>query len=102
MKTNKIALETAFGAETRFDLQPQPDAFTRFKDKLVALRLARAGTKWEAALQDAANEAAAIAWTTTVPALVFPELFEEKVTAAFSKDRRQTSIWRKSQELLTA
>ena len=68
----------------------------------VALRLVRAGTKWENAVQDAANEAAALAWTTTVPALVFPVLFEEKVVAAMNKDKLQTSIWRKSQELLTA
>lgn len=102
MNTNKIALTADFGAETRFELSPQPDAFARFKDKLIALRLARAGTKWETAVQDAANEAAALAWTTTVPALVFPVLFEEKVLAAMNKDKLQTSIWRKSQELLTA
>jgi hypothetical protein len=102
MNTNKIAVTTEFGAETRFELQPTPDAFTRLKDKLVALRLSQAGTKWETALRDAANDAAALAWTTTVPALVFPVLFEEKVAAAISKDKRQTSIWRKSRDLVAA
>ena len=102
MNTNKIALTTEFGAETRFELSPTPDAFARLKDKLLTLRLAQAGTKWESALQAAANDAAALAWTTTVPALFFPVLFEEKAAAAFSKDKRQTSIWRKSEELLPA
>lgn len=101
MKTEKFDLKAEFGAETRFELQPTPDAFTRFKEKLFTLRLAQAGTKWETALRNAATEAAALAWTTTVPALVFPELFEEKVDAAIRKDKLQTSIWRKSRDLVT-
>jgi hypothetical protein len=102
MNTQKFDLKAEFGAETRFELQPTPDAFARLKDKLFTLRLAQAGTKWETALRNAANEAAALAWTTTIPALVFPVLFEEKVAAAINKDKLQTSIWRKSRDLITA
>jgi|SRR5580658_4050142 hypothetical protein len=102
MKTKRFDLRAEFGAETRFELRPTPDAFARLKDKLLALRLAEAGVKWETALQGAASEAAALAWTTTIPSLVFPMLFEEKVAAAISKDKLQTSIWRKSRDLITA
>jgi len=111
MNTNRIALKAQFGAETRFELQPtQPvlfdaayeGAFERLKNKLLDGKLRRAGTKWDGPLRDAASEAAALAWTTNVPSLVFPVLFEEKITAAVSQDRRQTRILRKSRELLAA
>jgi hypothetical protein len=102
MKTEKFDLPAEFGAETRFEVQPTPDDFARLKERLLAIRVQQAGAKWEAPIRDAANEAAALAWTTTIPSLVFPVLFEEKVAAAVNKDKRQTSIWRKSRELLAA
>jgi hypothetical protein len=111
MNVNKIALKAQFGAETRFELQPTQavlfdaayeGSFERLKNKLLDGKLRRAGTKWDGPLRDAANEAAAIAWTTSVPSLVFPVLFEEKITAAVSQDKRQTRIFRKSRELLAA
>jgi|HubBroStandDraft_2_1064218.scaffolds.fasta_scaffold81402_2 hypothetical protein len=111
MNTKKIALTAQFGAETRFELQPTQavlfdaayeGAFERLKNKLLDGRLRRAGAKWDGPLRDAAGEAAAIAWTTSVPSLVFPELFEEKIAAAVSQDKRQTRILRKSRELLAA
>jgi hypothetical protein len=100
MNTNKTVLQAEFGADTRFELRPTPDAFTRLKDRLLAIRLSETGTKWEAALRDAANDAAALAWTTTIPSLVFPVPFEEKVATAICKDKTQTRIWRKSRELV--
>jgi hypothetical protein len=111
MNTNKIALKAQFGAETRFEVQPTPavlfdpayeTAFARLKNKLLDGRLRQAGAKWDGPLRDAASEAAALAWTTSVPSLVFPVLFEEKVAAAVSQDKRQTRILRKSRELLAA
>jgi hypothetical protein len=109
MKKKKIVLPAEFGAETRFELQPvapfrttTEEAFEQLKGRLLAGRLAEAGTKWEAALRDAAGEAAALAWTTPVPSLVFPALFEEKATAAILQTRRQARILEKSRELLAA
>ena len=102
MNTNKTVLKTEFGTDTRFELRPTPDKFERLKNKLLAIRVQQAGARWEEPLQDAANEAAALAWTTTVPSLVFPELFEEKVAAAVAQTQRQERILRKSRELLVA
>ena len=109
MNTKKIALKAEFGAEDGFELMPiapirvpQENEFERLKGKLLASRLQEAGTKWEVPLQNAANEAAAVAWTTIVPLLVFPALFEEKAVAAVASDRRRTRILKKSRELLAA
>jgi len=45
------------------------------------------------ALTLAANEAAALAWYTGFPMLVFPTLFEEKITTAWKHWLRQQQIW---------
>ncbi len=109
MNTKKIALEAEFGAETRFELLPiapfrdiHENEFGRLKGRLLAIRIQEAGTKWDAPLRDAANEAAALAWTTNIPLLVFPVLFEEKAAAAVLQNRRQARILKKSRELLAA
>ena len=109
MNTKKIALEAEFGTETRFELLPvvlfrdiHENEFERLKGKLLAIRIQGAGTKWDAPLRDAANEAAALAWTTNIPLLVFPVLFEEKAAAAVLQNRRQARILKKSRELLAA
>ena len=109
MNTKRTALEAQFGAETRFELQPvdalraiHENEFERLKARLLGIRQREAGTKWETPLRDAANEAAAIAWTTPVPLLAFPVLFEEKAAAAILQNRRQARILKKSRELLAA
>lgn len=109
MNKKKITLKAEFSAETRFELPPiaplslaQENEFERLKGTLFASRLQQAGTKWEAPLRDAASEAAALAWTTTVPLLVFPALFDEKAAAAVLQDRRRARILKKSRELLAA
>jgi len=109
MKNEKIALLTEFGADTRFELQPTApfsttpeDAFERLKAQLLANCLEEAGTSWETPLRDAAGEAAALAWTTTIPLLVFPALFEEKAATAILQTRRQARILKRSRELLAA
>ena len=109
MKTKKIALQAEFDAETRFELQPMDafraiheNEFERLKARLLTIRQQEAGAKWEAPLRDAANEAAALAWTTPAPLLVFPVLFEEKAATAVLQNRRQAEILKKSRELLAA
>jgi hypothetical protein len=41
----------------------------------------------------AANEAAALAWLTVCPLLVFPDLLEEKVRAALQRWERQAHLY---------
>jgi len=41
----------------------------------------------------AANEAAALAWMTVCPLLVFPDLLEEKVRAALKRWERQAHMY---------
>lgn len=109
MKNNKITLETEFDAGTRFELLPAmavriaPEAeFERLKGRLLERRLQEAGTKWETPLRDAAGEAAALAWTTHIPLLVYPILFEEKAATAILQGKRQARIFKRSRELLAA
>lgn len=75
----------------------------RLKKRLLwdELELAT-GAELNARLRRAANEAAALAWTTAVPLLVFPTLFEEKARAAFTQAARQENIRERSRELLAA
>ena len=74
--------------ETRFELRPAPPApfranleneFERLKNRLLAETLDQAEQpELNVPLRRAANEAAALAWVTFYPLLVFPVLFEEK------------------------
>jgi hypothetical protein len=50
-----------------------------------------------APLRRAANDAAALAWATVFPLLVFPVLFEEKTEAALLRAGRQARIYANSQ-----
>ena len=52
------------------------------------------------AARRAANEAAALAWITAYPLLVFPALFDEKADMAISRAERQEEIRERSRELL--
>jgi hypothetical protein len=81
----------------------QDDEFERLKIKLLARQLAEAAApELNAPLRCAANEAAALAWNTFFPLLVFPALFEEKTEAAVCQARRQARIYANSRELLAA
>jgi hypothetical protein len=109
MNKNKIALKAQFDADTRFEVRPAravsldtTSDFERLKNRLFHIRLQETGEKWEASLRDAASEAAALAWTTITPSLVFPVLFEEKIAAVMAQTRRQERILKKSRELLAA
>jgi hypothetical protein len=105
MNTNKIRIPAEFAAETRFELRPKPTipfrafqekAFERLKNRLLAQELTEA-PQLNVPLQRAANDAAALAWATVFPLLVFPVLFEEKTDAAILRAERQARIYANSQ-----
>jgi len=112
MNNAKIKVPTKFAPETRFELRPVPPApfratqetqFERLKTRLLARELAEAPTpELNTPLRRAANEAAALAWNTLFPLLVFPVLFEEKTEAALRQVERQARIFKNSRELLAA
>jgi len=109
MKTNKIRVPTAFGPDTRFELRPAPPApfraireteFERLKTTLLAEQLDGALPELTVPLRRAANEAAALAWVTYYPLLVFPVLFEEKTAVALRQAQRQARIYAGNHDLL--
>ncbi len=108
--TNK--LRAKFEPETRFELRPTPPApfratqetdFERLKNRLLTQTLLdTAQPELNTAIRRAANEAAALAWVTFYPLLVFPALFEEKIRHALRHAERQAHIYANSPELLAA
>ena len=109
MNINRTRVPTEFGPETRFEVRPAPPApfratreteFERLKTRLLTEQLAGAAPELNVPLRRAANEAAARAWATVYPLLVFPVLFEEKTQAALRQVDRQARIFRSSCELL--
>jgi hypothetical protein len=112
MKQNKTFVPAAFGPETRFELRlatavpfraAQENEFERLKNQLLAEQLAGApAPELDPPLRRAANEAAALAWATIFPLLVFPVLFEEKTAAALRQAERQARIYAGSRELIAA
>jgi len=112
MNTNDRKLPTRFGPEARFQVKPAPPAPCRALQETELERLKRrllrewlvatADPELNAPLRRAANEAAALAWTTNVPLLLFPALFEEKVRTAIFQVARQGRIWERSRELIAA
>ncbi|HEY5297562.1 MAG TPA: hypothetical protein VIK59_06535 [Verrucomicrobiae bacterium] len=105
---NKTWVPATFEAETRFELRPNPvgareTEFEQLKNKLLAGQLAEIpAPELNAALQRAANEAAALAWTTIFPLLAFPLLFEEKTAVALRQAQRQSRIFENSRDLVAA
>jgi hypothetical protein len=112
MKRNEMRVPTRFDPETWFEVRPVPSApfravqeteFERLKSRLLAEHLAEVATpELNSPLRRAANEAAALAWATMVPLLVFPVLFEEKIEAAFRHAARQACIRERTRDLLAA
>ena len=110
MKTNYRRVTTRFGPDTRFELRPAPAAAFRaareneleqLKRRLLGEALGQTTQpRLGGYLRRAANEAAALAWTTPYPLLVFPGLFAEKADAALLQAERQKSIRRRSLDLL--
>ena len=98
-----------FGKDTRFNVGIEaPAPFGRgetqleeLKNELLLERLDDAiAPKADAYVRNAASEAAALAWVTPYPLLVFPVLFEEKADAALARFERQTQIREQSRDLL--
>ena len=110
MNKNQTRVATRFAPETRFELQTGPplpfratqeNEFERLKSQLLTLQLTRlAKPELNTPLRRAANEAAALAWVTLYPLLVFPALFEEKAVAAVRQTERQARVYAASRELL--
>jgi len=79
----------------------QQTEFEKLKDQLLAERLEEAGEpQFNSDLRRAANEAAALAWVTPYPLLVFPALFEEKAETALVRLEKQEQVRQLSHELL--
>lgn len=112
MNTMNRKLRARFEPDTRFEVRPLPVApfratavneLEQLKDRLLRNELAGAATAAvNANLRRAANEAAALAWITKVPLLIFPALFEEKARTAYVRLARQELIRERSRELLAA
>ena len=109
---NNRKVTARFAPETRFTLPTVSNApfrtnheseFERLKNRLLAETLDAAEQPGlNAPLRRAANEAAALAWVTFYPLLVFPALFEEKSAAAVHQAARQARIYANSREIIAA
>ena len=112
MNNNKTTVTARFAPETRFTLPTQTTApfranleteFERLKNRLLAETIDETEQpELNAPLRRAANEAAALAWVTFYPLLVFPALFEEKCRAAVRQTARQARIYANSRQLVAA
>ena len=110
MNTLYRRVPTRFGPETRFEVRTAPPVpfratqeteLERLKNRLLQEELEELpNPALNAYLRRAANEAAALAWVTEVPLLVFPTLFEEKARTAMLQAKKQESVRRRSLELL--
>jgi len=110
MKTRKQEVPARFAPETRFDLAPQfaqpfrsaqEEKFEQLKNRLLRRLLDDAvQTELNTPLRRAANEAAALAWTTSVPLLVFPALLEEKARRARLQLQKQKQVRLRSETFL--
>src|SRR5687767_2998193 len=108
MRKKKLRLR--FEPGNRFEVTPAPAApfrgtqeteLERLKAKLLGglLGSADAGLL-PAAYRRAANDAAAVAWTTSFPLLVFPELLEEKVREARQRQQHQQAVLARSRRIM--
>jgi hypothetical protein len=106
--TNK--LRAKFEPETRFEVRPAPPApfratqeteFERLKNRLLTETLLDiAQPELNPVIRRAANEAAALAWVTFYPLLLFPALFEEKIRHVLRHAERQAHIYANSPEFV--
>ena len=103
-------LKTQFALETRFAVVPTPAApfralheteLEKLKGRLLGQALQQTDAEDGASLRRAADEAAALAWTTWYPLLLFPLLFAEKAELAARQTARQAAIRKRSGKLLT-
>jgi hypothetical protein len=107
MNINYRKVPTRFAPETRFEVRPfravQETELERLKNTLLLQRLgSETEPELNVRLRRAANEAAALAWITAFPLLVFPTLFDEIAQTARVQAVRQARIRERSRELLAA
>lgn len=112
MNPNRNRLNLKFAPEIRFAVRTAPAApfraalendFERLKNRLLAAQLdTLERPDLNATVRRAANEAAALAWVTFHPLLVFPALFEEKTATALRQAERQARVYAHSREILAA
>ena len=110
MNANYQRLPARFEPETRYEVIPVPPAsfratreteLERLKNRLLRQTLDElTAPEANGFVRRAANDAAALAWDTRFPLLVFPGLFEEKTRTALLQIERQASVRRRSLELL--
>jgi len=109
MNQKNNGVPTRSAPETRFELAPAPGAPFRatqetelepLKERLL-VRILREIPEpaFNAPIRRAANDAAALAWTTAHPTLVFPVLLEEMAATARLQVQRQARIRERSREL---
>jgi len=93
MNANDRRVPTVFAPDTSFEVAPTPvgpsntleTRFERLRAQLVLDRLQESGNeRLNSQVRQAANEAAALAWVTPYPLLVFPALFEERAQSALA------------------
>ena len=110
MNRTKKKLKPQFAPQTRFAVVPTPVApfralheteLERLKGRLLRQALQEATAEAGASLRRAADEAAALAWATWYPLLLFPQLFAEKAELAARQTARQAAIQKRSGKLLT-
>jgi hypothetical protein len=112
MNANYQRVPTKFAPEVRFGVTPVPPApfgarqdteLESLKNRLLQGRLEGIWTpRLRSSLLRAANDAAALAWVTRYPLLVFPGLFDELARAAWQHTERQNAVRERSRELLAA
>src|SRR5262245_14429283 len=100
----KRKIPARFGRETRFEVKPavatfrvtQETELERLKSRLLLDLLAqKPEAELNAPFRRAANEAAALAWTTQFPLLFFPTLLDEKTRQAqFQADKQREILLR--------
>jgi hypothetical protein len=109
MKTQTRRLRTRFEPETRFNVPAPALPFRAVLetelDRLRAALLRQAleehrGATAAVALRWAAQDATALAGTTTHPLLVLPELFAEKARAALTRATRQERVYERTRVIM--
>jgi hypothetical protein len=110
MNRNYRRVPTEFGPETRFEVRPEPPTpfrgahdygLERLKNRLLAEYIEElTEPRHNVYVRRAANEAAALAWVTPYPLLVFPGLFEERTHGLLRQAVLQDDVRRRSRELM--
>ena len=92
---------SAFEVNPRFGRKELEGPFNTLKEELTDELLAETETiELHARLEQAANEAAGIAWTTEFPLLVFPALFEEMARRERARLSTQQRIRARTEHLM--